>query len=131
MRCVIADFGIATPGRIRMDSSGTPSFMAPEVCAGEPHDGRLADCYSLGATLYCIRIGRPPFVGRGVTKNQKLMDLHDQIKQKDLSFPAQLSNHLRYFVSGLMEKDPRRRLTLSEALKHPWLQHGPMEGDDN
>jgi serine/threonine protein kinase len=110
-----------------MDSAGTPSFMAPEVCSGEAHDGRLADCYALGATMYCIRIGRPPFIGRGATKNQKLVDLHNQIKHKALTFPIQLSPDLKDLVSGLMMKNPRRRLPLSEALNHTWLQQRPIE----
>jgi serine/threonine protein kinase len=127
IRCVIADFGIATPGRIRLDSAGTPSFMAPEVCSGEAHDGRLADCYSLGATVYCIRVGRPPFVGKGNSKNQKLMDLHHQIKHKPLWFPIPMNNELKSLISGLMEKDPRKRMPLSEAMRHAWLVKRPVE----
>ena len=125
MRCVISDFGISTPGRIRMDSAGTPSFMAPEVCCGDAHDGRLADCWALGATIFCIRIGRPPFIGRGISKNQKLVDLHHQIKHKPLTFTTSLSQDLKALISGLMEKDPRRRLSLSDALSHEWIQKTP------
>ena len=124
-RCVIADFGIATPGRIKIDSAGTPAFMAPEVCNGEVLDGRLADCYSLGATIYCIRMGRPPYIGRGATKNKKLSDLHQQIKQRPIKFPIPLNTDLENLISRLMEKDPQRRLTLSEALNHAWLEKRP------
>ena len=99
--------------------------MAPEVCNGEVLDGRLADCYSLGATIYCIRMGRPPYIGRGATKNQKLMDLHQQIKQRTLTFPILLNTDLENLITRLMEKDPRRRLTLPEALDHAWLEKRP------
>jgi [calcium/calmodulin-dependent protein kinase] kinase len=130
MRCVICDFGIATPGRIRMDSAGTPSFMAPEACCGETHDGRKADCYSLGATLYCIRFGRPPFLARGISKNQKLIDLHHQIKHNDLMFPPPISDGFKDLISGLMEKNPMRRLNLHDAMSHAWLQEMPLHEKD-
>lgn len=108
-----------------MDSAGTPSFMAPEVCYGDAHDGRLADCWALGATIFCIRIGRPPFIGRGISKNQKLVDLHHQIKHKSLTFPILLGQDFKDLISGLMEKDSKRRLSLSGALRHEWIQKMP------
>eukprot|EP00984_Skeletonema_dohrnii_P037465 scaffold39553_cov167-Skeletonema_dohrnii-CCMP3373.AAC.3 len=92
--------------------------MAPEVVEGDAaFDGRQADVYSLGATCFYLRFGRPPFVGRNVS------DLYLQIKTARLCFPGDEngSESLRDFISGLMTKDPLRRLCLKDALKHPWL----------
>jgi serine/threonine protein kinase len=62
---VLADFGIAhivgttlyTEGA---GALGTPVYLSPEQCRGEPGDAR-ADIYSLGVVLYQILVGRPPF----------------------------------------------------------------------
>jgi serine/threonine-protein kinase len=54
--------GSSGTGTMYGSTVGTPNFMSPEQAAGE-HDrlGPVSDVYSLGATLYCILAGRPPF----------------------------------------------------------------------
>lgn len=66
-RIKVADFGIAASlsdsiSRIsvRGDNSGTPAYMSPQQIMGEP-SSRLDDIYALGATLYDLLTGKPPF----------------------------------------------------------------------
>jgi serine/threonine protein kinase len=65
-RVVLTDFGLAIPGDAaisRWAMSGTPEYASPEQVRGDPLDART-DIYSLGATLYHLLAGRPPFTGR-------------------------------------------------------------------
>lgn len=51
--------------RVR-NKAGTPTFMSPELCSGEGYSGQLADIWALGATMYMIRCGKPPFMANQV-----------------------------------------------------------------
>lgn len=128
----ISDFGVSGLGRVRLDSRGTPAFMAPEVVSGDPHDGQIADIFSLGATIFCMKFTRPPFIGRGASKNQKLLDLYNQIKHAPLQFPAEskCDSQLKDLISCLMCKDPLKRMRLLDARKHPWMKTNEVETSD-
>lgn len=59
----IADFGssqLTRVGDLVNRSAGTPAFMAPEMCTGEPYHARLADVWALGVCLYMFIFGEFP-----------------------------------------------------------------------
>lgn len=124
----LADFGVSQTRRVRLDFAGTPLFQAPEVVQGYAHDGRAADVYSLGATIFCIKFKKPPFrAPQGGNNNLKLRILHDQIINAPLQFPddVDVDDQLKDLISRLMCKDEFKRTRLKDALQHPWVQTPP------
>jgi [calcium/calmodulin-dependent protein kinase] kinase len=68
----IADFGISHmvfgSTQKLLDTAGTPAFMSPEICSGTAFSGQLADVWAVGATMFMLIYGRPPFVAAQVGK---------------------------------------------------------------
>ena len=107
---------------------GTPSYMAPEQAAGE--HGKLnkaTDVYGLGAVLYQLLTGHPPFAGGTTYKTIKLV-LEKEPRQPRL-WNRKIDRELSTICLKCLEKDPKRRyssaLALGEDLEH-WLKHEPI-----
>lgn len=133
-RVKIADFGISkmlgVVGEKQSDTVGTPAFMAPELCAGKVYDGKLADLYAVGATLFCLREGHPPFLRNDLsstttTTKNKLMDLYTRTQKDPVVFTLAVAEGLKRLIVRLMEKNPSLRLSMSKAIQDPWLQIRP------
>jgi eukaryotic-like serine/threonine-protein kinase len=108
-RVVLSDFGIATSlGEISTQRSGTvgsPGFLAPERAAGAPA-APAADLWSLGATLFATVVGRPPF--------ENTMGPLASLLTQDTEL-AKAPAALRPVLTGLLAKDPAKRMSASEA----------------
>ncbi|KAL4331802.1 hypothetical protein GQ457_07G043090 [Hibiscus cannabinus] len=100
-------------------SPGTPVFTAPECCLGLTYHGKAADTWALGVTLYCMVLGRYPFLG------ETLQDTYDKIVNNPLILPNDMNPELRNLLEGLLCKDPKQRMTLNDVAEHTWLM-----GDD-
>jgi len=111
----ITDFGLAKKleaGAASHTQSGTivgsPSYMAPEQARGDVHDvGPSADVYSLGAILYEMLTGRPPFLG------SSLVETLEQVRSKEPVPPRELVPKVPRDVETIalkcLQKEPAKR----------------------
>ena len=130
----VTDFGLAK--RTGSDSQltqtgavvGTPSYMAPEQAA--PSKAPLttaADVYSLGAILYEILTGRPPF--KGDSPLDTLMLVLNREVERPRSINSAVDRDLETIAVKCLEKDPARRYGSAEALAEDldrWLNNEPI-----
>ncbi len=130
----ITDFGLArrldveTGHSLSGDVMGTPSYMAPEQAAGRIHEiGPATDVWALGAILYEMMTGRPPF--RGAT----VLDTLEQVRLAEPVPPTRLNpkvpRDLETICLKCLHKEPARRYAsaaeLADDLRR-FLDHEPI-----
>src|ERR1700736_897102 len=130
----LSDFGLArlveTESTVTQtrDVMGTPSYMAPEQAAGDNAAiSSATDVYGLGAVLYQLLTGHPPFAGETSYETIKLL-LDTEPRQPRL-WSRKIDRDLSTICLKCLEKDPKRRyssaLALAEDLER-WLKHEPI-----
>ncbi|KAK3588157.1 hypothetical protein CHS0354_012221 [Potamilus streckersoni] len=117
----ICDLGFAclvNTGEDIRDIIGTPDYVAPEVLNYEPL-GLYTDMWSLGVLTYVMLTACSPFAGN----DQQETFLN--ISQVNLDFPedlfGDLSQECQDFISKLLAKNSKYRMTAKQCLEHPWL----------
>lgn len=130
----VTDFGLAqrTTADSRLTASGTligtPSYMAPEQATGDRSAMTIStDIYGLGAVLYEMLTGQPPFVGESPIDTVLKVVNSEPIKPSAL---CAVDRDLETICLKCLEKDPARRYGSSDALADElerWLQHEPIQ----
>ena len=130
----LTDFGLArlveseSSVTQTLDVLGTPSYMAPEQAVGNNTAVSSAtDVYGLGAVLYQLLTGQPPFAGGTTYETIKLL-LDTEPRQPRLLNPK-IDRDLSTICLKCLEKDPKRRYSSALALAEDlgrWLKHEPI-----
>jgi serine/threonine-protein kinase len=117
----VTDFGLArrldAPGGQSKtgDLLGTPPYMAPEQAVGRTRDvGPLSDVYALGAILYELLTGRPPFQGKTVVETLQHVVKRPPVRPRRLQ--RGVPRALESICLKCLEKRPRRRYASARAL---------------
>jgi cytochrome c peroxidase len=130
----VSDFGLAK--RLEADTGqtqtgsilGTPSYMAPEQAQGKTRNaGPAADIWALGAVLYYLLTGQPPFQGA------TMLDTLEQVRTQNPVAPSRvrpkLPRDLETICLKCLEKEPRSRYPTARALAddlHRFLANEPI-----
>ncbi|KAE9593598.1 putative protein kinase Group-Pl-3 family [Lupinus albus] len=119
----IGDFGFArslTPQGLAETLCGSPLYMAPEIIQNYKYDAK-ADLWSVGAILFQLVTGRPPFQG-----NSQYELFQNILKSTELRFPPSALKELHSdcldLCRSLLRQNPVERLTFKEFFNHNFLQ---------
>ncbi|BBN04482.1 serine/threonine-protein kinase ULK2 [Marchantia polymorpha subsp. ruderalis] len=119
----IADFGFARslqPQGMAETICGSPLYMAPEILQRQKYNAK-ADLWSVGAILYQLVTGRPPFHG-----NSHVQLLLNIVRTNEVKFPEGIVSELHVdcidMIRKLLKRNPVERLSFEEFFNHNFMQ---------
>uniref|UniRef100_T1DG40 calcium/calmodulin-dependent protein kinase n=1 Tax=Cupiennius salei TaxID=6928 RepID=T1DG40_CUPSA len=118
----LADFGLAIEVQGEQQAwygfAGTPGYLSPEVLKKDPY-GKPVDIWACGVILYILLVGYPPFWDEDQHR------LYAQIKAGAYDYPSPewdtVTPEAKNLINSMLTVNPSKRITASEALKHPWI----------
>ena len=124
----LADFGLAKVGRADQHLSvtgqvlGTPAYMSPEQAAGKTHEiGTATDVYALGAVLYDVLTGQPPFQGDSVAVTLQKVIAEEPRRPRHLN--TSIPRDLETICLKCLEKDAAKRYPTAQELADDLLRY--------
>ncbi|XP_017542341.1 calcium/calmodulin-dependent protein kinase IGa [Pygocentrus nattereri] len=120
-KIMISDFGLSKMADhgVMHTACGTPGYVAPEILAQKPYS-KAVDCWSIGVISYILLSGYPPFYDDNETR------LFSKIMRAEYAFHSpywdNISESAKDFIRNMLEKNPKKRFTSEQALRHPWIK---------
>ncbi|CAL5377294.1 unnamed protein product [Camellia sinensis] len=123
-RLKICDFGYSKSLVLHSQPKstvGTPPYIAPEVVLKKEYDGKIADVWSCGVTLYVMLVGAYPFEDPEEPKNfrrtiQRILNVQYSIPDY-----VHISPECRHLISRIFVGAPAKRITIPEIRNHEWF----------
>ncbi|XP_052151240.1 serine/threonine-protein kinase SAPK5 isoform X2 [Oryza glaberrima] len=130
-RLKICDFGYSKSSLLHSrpkSTVGTPAYIAPEVLSRREYDGKLADVWSCGVTLYVMLVGAYPFEDPKDPKNFRKTISRIMSVQYKIPEYVHVSQPCRHLLSRIFVANPYKRISMGEIKSHPWfLKNLPRE----
>ncbi|KAG0502885.1 hypothetical protein HPP92_002957 [Vanilla planifolia] len=127
----ICDFGYSKSALLHSQPKstvGTPAYIAPEVLSRNEYDGKVADVWSCGVTLYVMLVGSYPFEEPEDPKNFRKTINRILAVQYSISDYVRVSADCRHLLSRIFVSNPLKRITIPDIKRHPWfLKNMPRE----
>ncbi|MFQ6620732.1 hypothetical protein Gotur_001515 [Gossypium turneri] len=123
-RLKICDFGYSKSSLLHSQPKstvGTPAYIAPEVLLKKEYDGKVADVWSCGVTIYVMLVGAYPFEDPEDPRNfHKTIHriIHVQYSIPDY---VHISPECRHLISRIFVADPAKRISIPEIKNHEWF----------
>ncbi|CAI9109527.1 OLC1v1009363C2 [Oldenlandia corymbosa var. corymbosa] len=123
-RLKICDFGYSKSSVLHSQPKstvGTPAYIAPEVFSRKKYDGKIADVWSCGVTLYVMLVGAYPFEDPDDPRNFKKTITKILSVQYSIPDYVRVSKECIHLLSRIFVADPEKRIAIPEIKKHPWF----------
>ena len=119
---ILIDFGLSSNVKneeFLCTPCGSPCYAAPEILLSRPYDGFASDIWSCGVVLYTMVCGYLPY--EDDSNNKKLY--HKMFSNK-VQIPNRISEQCKDLINKMLVLNPKKRITLEEIKKHPFLSYG-------
>ncbi|KAK0423251.1 hypothetical protein QR680_008047 [Steinernema hermaphroditum] len=119
----LADFGQSRrlmAGKIKGDIQGSPEFVSPEIASCKDNVTLATDMWSAGVLTYVLLSGISPFLGD--SDQETLGNVQKTQYSLDVAEFDDISDNAKDFIKRLLQKAPQNRMSVAEALEHPWMR---------
>ncbi|OQS04741.1 kinase [Thraustotheca clavata] len=121
---LLADFGWSaanvTAANRRETLCGTLDYLSPEMLDGQKYDASV-DIWAIGVLMFELLVGKPAFESNDQSQTSEL------ILNARYRIPLFVSQSAKDLIRRFLKREPSQRITLAEALEHPWIVRNNQE----